>query len=96
MNPIKRMIGGRPYPKDLDRACRVKVELAKRNMSISDLAYHLSVPQSNLSDVINGRRRSPKTESRIAAYFGLPREDLFPPRTPGELLAMRKQEQGAA
>jgi hypothetical protein len=42
------------------------------------------------SAIINGTRRSPKTEERIAAYFGLPRQELFPPRTKDDLEAMRQ------
>jgi transcriptional regulator with XRE-family HTH domain len=85
---------GRPYPRDRERRIRVKIELARRNMTISDLAKALGIHQGNLSWVINGVRRSPKTEEKIAAYFGLPREELFPPRSAGELRAMREARPG--
>jgi hypothetical protein len=42
-----------------------------------------------VSNIINGVRVSPKTEGRIAAYFGMTRRELFPPRTRDELEAMR-------
>jgi plasmid maintenance system antidote protein VapI len=59
-------------------------------MTVSELAEALGIHQGNLSSVINGTRRSPKTEERIAAYFALPRQELFPPRTKGDLEAMRQ------
>jgi transcriptional regulator with XRE-family HTH domain len=58
-------------------------------MTISDLAGILNVNQGNLSSVINGTRLSRKTEEKITAYFGLPWRELFPPRSGGELEAMR-------
>ncbi len=90
MNEIKRQVGGRPYPKDIERLCRVKVELARRNMTISDLSNKLDINRGTLSCVISGRRRSPKTEERVAAYFGMRREDLFPLRTFAEIIEMRR------
>ena len=79
---------GRPYPPDKERRVRVKIELARRDMTISDLARALGMHQGNLSSVINGTRRSLKTEENIAALFGLPWRELFPPRTRTELEAM--------
>jgi lambda repressor-like predicted transcriptional regulator len=80
---------GRPYPLDAERRRLVRVELAKRDMTISDLARALGMHQGNLSNVISGRRLSPKTEKRIAAFLGVPAEALFPERTRGEIAAMR-------
>jgi plasmid maintenance system antidote protein VapI len=59
-------------------------------MTISDLARALGIKRPAVSSVINGTRRSPKTEERISAYFGLPRQKLFPPRTKSDLEAMRQ------
>ena len=81
---------GRPYPPDRERRVRVKTELAKRDMSIADLARALGVRRPNISNVINGVRRSRKTEARIAAFFGREPGELFPPRTGGEIEAMRE------
>jgi plasmid maintenance system antidote protein VapI len=67
----------------------VKIELARWDMAVSDLARALHMHQGNLSSIINGIRRSKKTEEKIAAYFGLSRRELFPPRTKGDLEAMR-------
>ena len=80
---------GRPYPPDAERRRMVRVELAKRDMTISDLAHALGMHQGNLSDVINGIRLSPKTEKRIAAFLGVPVEVLFPVRDRSKLAAMR-------
>jgi transcriptional regulator with XRE-family HTH domain len=71
---------GRPYPRDSERRIRVKIELARRNMSIADLGRALGMKRQLASAVINGVRRSPKTEEKIAAYFSLPREMLFKAR----------------
>ena len=81
---------GRPYTPDRERRIRIKTELARRNMTISDLAGALGMHQGNLSSVINGVRRSPKTEEKIAAWFGVARESLFPRRTKDEIEAMRR------
>jgi plasmid maintenance system antidote protein VapI len=81
---------GRPYPPDRERRIRVKIELARRDMTISDLARELGMKQQLASSVINGTRLSKKTEEKIAAYFGTTRKDLFRPRTRGELEAMRR------
>jgi len=94
MNTVKMAVGGRPYPKDAERRVRVKVELAKRDMSVTDLARALGMKRSNVSNIINGRHRSRKNEERIAAFFGLAREELFPPRTFGDLIEMRRRANG--
>ena len=82
----------RPYPMDRERRRLVMIELAKRGMTITDLAKKLMLPISLISMVINGRRRSPKTEKRIAVFLGKTREALFPPRTPEEIRKMRGKE----
>jgi transcriptional regulator with XRE-family HTH domain len=85
---------GRPYPPDKERRVRVKIELARRDMTISDLARALGMKQQVASAVINGTRRSKKTEEKIAAYFGMAWRELFPPRSRDELNALYKD--GAA
>ena len=79
---------GRPYPPDKERRVRVKIELARRDMTISDLARALGVNRGHLSETISGTRRSLKAEEKIAAYFGLSRRELFPPRTIDEMEAL--------
>ena len=85
---------GRPYPPDRERRIRIKTELALRDMTISDLAGALGINRGTLSAVINGTRRSPKAEEKIAAWFGMTREALFPRRTKDEIEAMRRAPAG--
>jgi plasmid maintenance system antidote protein VapI len=81
---------GRPYPPDKERRIRVRLELARRDMTISDLAAALGIKRPHISCVINGTRLSKKTEEKIAAYFGMARRELFPSRTKAELEALRE------
>ena len=81
---------GRPYPKDMERRVRVKIELARLDMSISALAIKLNIHRPHLTEIINGTRRSKKTEEKIAAFFGKKREELFPARTNKDILLMRE------
>jgi len=83
------------YPKDWERRRLVKIELAKRDMTITDLAVSLGMNRGYVSDVICGVRRSRVNETKIAAFFGLTREELFPVRTRGDLEAMREREKAA-
>ena len=89
---------GRPYPPDKQRRVLVKTELARRDMSISDLARALKNHRGHLTEIINGVRRSKSNEARIAAFFGKKPKELFPPRTKDEIESMRKAgaKQGAA
>ena len=89
---------GRPYPPDRERRVRIKTELAMRDMNISDLARALGIKRPAVSYVINGIRRSKKTEAKIAAFFGREPRELFPARSKEEIEAMRKKsgEGGAA
>ncbi len=75
LRDVKR---GRPFPKDPDRKARVMAVVWDRGLSVSDLANSMDVDQSTLSKVIWGVRRSPVMETRIAAYFGMTRDELFP------------------
>lgn len=93
----------RPYPFDRERKKRVMVELARRCMSVSELARKLDVNQGNLASCISGRYLSPSLEERIAEYLGRPVQYLFPERTVAQLLAMqaaearaKKRREGAA
>ena len=88
-------LGSRPYPLDHERRRRVMVALAERDMTISSLARAIGLSQAIVSKVICGRRRSPKTEKRIADFLGKPVDDLFPYRTPKEIGEMRRAEAAA-
>ena len=82
----------RPYPLDRERKRRVMVELARRDMTISDLAMRLGCNRGNLSSCISGRLIHCPLEKRIASYLALPAEYLFPVRTAEQLRAMQKEE----
>jgi len=88
-------MGSRPYPLDHERRRRVLVALAERGMTISGLARSLEIPRAIVSQIISGRRRSAKTEQRIADFLGKPADYLFPFRLPEEIGEMRKAEAGA-
>lgn len=75
---IRDVKQGRPYPKDWQRKQAVMMKLMERRMTISELAVQLGVHCGNLSDVIWGVRKSPVMEKRIAEFFGLTRDQLFP------------------
>ena len=85
-------MGTRPYPKDRERRRRVMVALAEKDMVISDLARALGVSRVLVSNVISGRRLSPKTERRIAEFLGKSEDYLFPERTVEEMAQMRIAE----
>jgi plasmid maintenance system antidote protein VapI len=86
---------GRPYPKDIERKMLVMQRLYANEMTQDELADAVGIQKSHLSEIIWGTRRSPATETRIAAFFGLRREDLFPIRTRGDLETMRERGQAA-
>jgi plasmid maintenance system antidote protein VapI len=59
-------------------------------MTISDLARILNISRGHLSETINGTRRTKGIENMVAAYFGMTRQELFPPRTWAEVETMRR------
>jgi len=89
-------LGSRPYPLDRERRKNVLVALADKDISISGLARSINVSQAIVSKVINGRRRSEKTEQLIADFFNKPVNSLFPKRTPAEIKKMRCAEAAQA
>jgi len=84
--------GSRPYPLDHERRHKVMVALAEQDMTISSLARSLNLLQSQVSMTVCGRRRSKKTEQRIADFLGKPVDSLFPSRTGAEIKKMRQAE----
>jgi len=68
----------RPYPIDHERRRRVMIALAEKDMTISDLARAIGIKQSVASCVINGRRKSPVTEKKIAVFLKEKTDYLFP------------------
>ncbi len=88
-------LGSRPYPLDHERRRNVLIALAEQDMTISDLARKTKIPRAIISQIINGRRRSEKTEQRIADFLGKPVDSLFPTRTGVEIKKMRQAEASA-
>ena len=90
----------RPYPFDLERKQKIERVMFRFGIkTVSDLAKKLNMKQGNLSEIINGTRRSRGIEERIAAFFGMKREELFILRTTKELIAMhdaQEKRKGAA
>jgi len=88
-------LGSRPYPLDHERRRNVLIALAERDMTISSLARSLNLPQSQVSMTVCGRRRSEKTEQRIAEFLDKPVDSLFPSRTGADIKKMRLAEAAA-
>lgn len=79
------------------------VELARRGLTVSELARRINYSQGRTSDCISGRLLCRPLEERIAEYLGRPVQYLFPERTVAQLLAMqaaearaKKRSEGAA
>lgn len=85
----------RPYPLDTERKRRVMVELARRGLTISELARRIDYNQGHVSSCISGRLLCRPLEERIAEFLNRPVNYLFPERTVPELLAMQKAEKRA-
>ncbi len=90
----------RPYPFDLERKRHVQKVMDNAQIkSTTDLARKLKINYKVLSEIINGTRISRGIEERIAAFFGMKREELFILRTTKELIAMhdaQEKRRGAA
>lgn len=82
----------RPYPIDHERRRRVMIALAENDLTISSLARCINVAQSIVSQVINGRRLSPITEQKIAAFLKKKTDYLFPIISVKELNRLIKAE----
>lgn len=55
-----------------------KAALVLRGVSQADIARRAGVTATHVSDVLHGRRRSPRVERAIAEALGRAIEDLFP------------------
>ena len=83
----------RPYPFDVERKWRVKQVMFKHGVqSDKELSALVGINYKVLNEVINGTRLSRKTEERIAAFFGMTRDELFPERTIAELAEMNRAQ----
>ncbi|WP_373786364.1 helix-turn-helix domain-containing protein [Jeotgalibaca porci] len=54
---------------------KVKVELAKRNMNMTELAKLLEISRPYLSDIIYGRRIAAEQKERIKKVLDIKEED---------------------
>lgn len=87
----------RPYPFDLERKQNVERVMYQHGYkTLDDLSKAVNISKTVLCEVINGTRLSAKTEKRIAQFFGMRREELFPPRTLAELAIMNKAQMKVA
>lgn len=89
---INMLRGSRPFPIDRERQKRCTELLESLGMTQTELAIHLGFSKQYVGQLISGRELSLPNENRIAAFFGVPHDALFPPRTAGEIAFMREQE----
>lgn len=93
----KYKVTKRPYPKDIERIFNVKAAMARHKIkSVSELAKRINIARVVLNEIINGTRRSPVNEARIARFFNMPVEALFPYRSKFDLAEMNKKEKECA
>lgn len=90
--PDGRVRFRRPYPVDIERLRNVRRVLIDFGInSVSELARKTNISQAILSQIISGTRHSIKTENKIAAFFGMEHDALFPPRTQKQMLLMEDE-----
>lgn len=83
----------RPYPFDLERKHKVQAVMFRHGIfTAKKLSELLHMNYYVVNEVINGTRLSRKTEERIAAFFGMTRDELFPERTIAELAEMNRAQ----
>jgi transcriptional regulator with XRE-family HTH domain len=54
-----------------------KAEMVLRQVTQQDIANGLGLTQSHVSEVIRGKRRSPRVEQAVAEALGRPVEEVF-------------------
>ena len=59
--------------------------------SIKELSEKTGLDRSVLTSIISGTRHSIKTENKIAAFFGMEHDALFPPRSLPQLIALEDE-----
>ena len=90
--PDGRVRFRRPYPVDIERRRNVRRAMLNANIdSIKELAMLIGLPVSTLSEVISGIRHSITIENRIASFFGMEHDALFPPRTQKQMIALEDE-----
>ena len=66
---INELRGSRPFPVDFERKERCQTILSDYGMTMTELAFHIGIKKSNLSNIISGRDLSPTNEQRIATFW---------------------------
>lgn len=62
-------------------ATRLKVELIRRGMSVTEFAERIGIARNNMSAGVSGRHRlSPVRRAQVCAEFGLKEDFLFDER----------------
>lgn len=89
---MKSARGCRPFPIDKERQCRCQTVLSQLNMTVTELAQIMGWQKSYMSRLISGRELSVKNETRVANFFGVPVDFMFPQRNSNEITALREQE----
>ena len=90
--PDGRVRFRRPYPVDIERRRNVRRAMLNANIdSIKELAMLIGLPVSTLSEVISGIRHSITIENKIASFFGMEHDALFPPRTQKQMIALEDE-----
>ena len=64
---------------NVDRADWIKLELRDRGLTVRALARELGVTSGLVSDVLAGRRSSPRVRAAVAVICGVDAENLWPP-----------------
>lgn len=90
--PDGRVRFRRPYPVDIERQQNVIRAMFNANIeSIKELSEKTGLDRSVLTSIISGTRHSIKTENKIAAFFGMEHDALFPPRSLPQMLALEDE-----
>lgn len=90
--PDGRVRFRRPYPVDIERQQNVIRAMFDANIaSIKELSEKTGLDRSVLTSIISGTRHSIKTENKIASFFGMEHDALFPPRTQKQMLALEDE-----
>ena len=90
--PDGRVRFRRPYPVDIERRRNVRRAMLNRGIeSIQELSRRTGITRTTIVHIISGTRHSIKTENKIASFFGMEHDALFPPRTQKQMLLMEDE-----
>ena len=90
--PDGRVRFRRPYPVDFERRLNVMRVMFIENIdSIKELSEKTGLDRTVLTSIISGTRHSTSIENKIAAFFGMEHDALFPPRSLPQMLAMEDE-----